>query len=57
MLVMGRDEALTSQCNSGRKMAQVSQPYAMPRENLDVLSCEGLKQTLVQLWPRLKNWN
>jgi Dolichyl-phosphate-mannose-protein mannosyltransferase len=57
IIVMGRNEALTSQCNSVRKMAHVSQPYAMPRENLDVFYCEGLKQPLTQLWSRLKNWN
>jgi Dolichyl-phosphate-mannose-protein mannosyltransferase len=57
MIVMGRNDALTSQCNSVRKMAHVSQPYAMPRENLDIFYCEGLRQPLIQLWPRLKNWN
>jgi hypothetical protein len=57
VIVMGDNDALSGQCNSLRKMARVSNPYAMPRENVDLFYCEGLKQPLVQLSPRLKNWN
>ena len=57
IILMGRNDVLASQCNSVRKIARVSHPYSMPRENFDVFYCEGLKQPLSELWPRLKNWN
>jgi hypothetical protein len=58
MIVMGgKESTLLSQFSSVRKMAHVSHPYSMPYEHFDVYYCEGLKQPLSQVWPRLKNWD
>jgi hypothetical protein len=35
----------------------VRHPYSMPYENFPIYLCRGLKVPLIELWPRLKNWN
>lgn len=42
---------------SVRKVAHVSNPYSMPYEHFDVYYCQGLKEPLSVLWPRVKNWD
>lgn len=42
---------------SVRKVAHVSHPYSMPYEHFDVYYCQGLKEPLSDLWPKLKNWD
>jgi 4-amino-4-deoxy-L-arabinose transferase-like glycosyltransferase len=37
--------------------AHVSHPYSMPREHIDVYYCRGLKGSLQQMWPLVKNWH
>jgi Dolichyl-phosphate-mannose-protein mannosyltransferase len=37
--------------------AEVNNRYALPRENVPVLLCRGLKGNLRDLWPRLKDWD
>ena len=32
-------------------------PYSMPYENFPIYLARGLKVPLLDLWPRLKNWN
>lgn len=57
MVVMdGEENTMERQFTSVRKMAHVSNPYSMPYEHFDVYYCEGLKEPLNQLWPRLKHW-
>jgi hypothetical protein len=29
----------------------------MPYEHVDVWYCQGIKEPLDQLWPKLKNWD
>lgn len=58
MIVMGGDqEDLERRFASVRKMAHVSHPYSMPYEQIDIFYCQGLKQPLSEIWPKLKNWN
>jgi hypothetical protein len=58
MIVMGDNQStLEREFNSVRKVARVSHPYSMPYEHFDVYYCQGLKQHLWQIWPRLKNWD
>jgi hypothetical protein len=58
MIVMGDEEStLEHEFTSVRKVAHVSHPYSMPFEHFDVFYCEGLKEPLGQLWPRLKHWD
>ncbi len=58
MIVMdGNRGRLEQQFASVRKVAHVEHPYSMPYEHFDVYYCQGLKQPLSQLWPRLKNWD
>jgi hypothetical protein len=37
--------------------AHVSHPYSMPREHFDVFYCRGLRGSLKQMWPMVKNWH
>jgi len=58
MIVMDdRPERLAEIFTAFRKVAQVSHPYSMPYEHFDVYYCEGMKQPLSRLWPRLKTWD
>jgi hypothetical protein len=58
MIVMGDNKStLEREFNSVRKVARFSHPYSMPYEHFDVYYCQGLKQPLRQMWPRLKNWD
>jgi hypothetical protein len=38
------------------KVGVVSHPYAMPRQRFVIYWCQGMKQSLQQLWPEVKNW-
>jgi hypothetical protein len=58
MIVMGdKESVLKTQFTSVRKVAHVAHPYSMPYEHFDVFYCQGLKQPLSQVWPRVKNWD
>jgi 4-amino-4-deoxy-L-arabinose transferase-like glycosyltransferase len=58
MIVMGdRQEVLERLFASVQKVAHVEHPYSMPYEHIDIFYCRGLKMTLKQLWPRVKNWS
>jgi hypothetical protein len=52
-----RQERLEQIFTSVRKVARVSHPYSMPYEHFDVFYCQGMKQPLAELWPRLKSWD
>jgi hypothetical protein len=55
MIVLdGKESVLHSQFTSVHKVARVSHPYSMPHQQFDVYYCEGLKQPVGELWPRLK---
>jgi hypothetical protein len=58
MIVMeGRQEDLERKFASVRKVAQVGHPYAMPYEHFDIFYCQGLKGSLAEAWPKVKNWH
>ena len=42
---------------SVQKVARVDHPYSMPYEHFDVFYCRGPKQSLKELWPRVKSWD
>jgi Dolichyl-phosphate-mannose-protein mannosyltransferase len=50
-------EEARSHFASVEPVAEVYNPYAMPYENRPILLARGLKGNLLQLWPRLKNWD
>ena len=55
MIVMAdRQEVLESLFAEVRKVARVDHPYSM---HFDVFYCRGLKQSMDELWPRVKKWD
>jgi hypothetical protein len=40
-----------------QKVASVYYPYSMPYEHFDIFYCRGLRQSLKEIWPRVKNWD
>jgi len=42
---------------SVRNVGHVYHPYSMPYEHFDVFYCQGMRQPLGELWPRVKKWN
>ena len=57
MIVMNdRRESLEAKFAEVTKVARVEHPYSMPYEHFDVWYCRGLKGSLQELWPKLKNW-
>ncbi len=58
MIVLnGRKRILDEQFASVRLAAHVTHPYSMPYQHFDVYYCQGLKQPLAPMWPKLKNWD
>jgi len=58
MIVMDDNETtLERRFASVLKVAHVSHPYSMPYQHFDIYYCQGLKEPLSQLWPRVKNWD
>jgi hypothetical protein len=58
MIVVGDSQKhLEQRFASVRLMTHFSHPYSMPYEHVDIFYCQGLKQPLAELWPRVKNWN
>jgi hypothetical protein len=58
MIVMGdRQDRLESKFAVVEKRAHVAHPYAMPYQHIDIFYCQGLKQPLSELWPKIKQWN
>ena len=58
MIVMGdRQERLEANFAHVEKVAKAEHRYSMPYEHIDVFYCQGLKQPLQQLWPKVKNWD
>jgi 4-amino-4-deoxy-L-arabinose transferase-like glycosyltransferase len=52
-----RQEALESLFSEVRRVARVDHPYSMPYQHFDVFYCRGLKQSMAELWPKVKKWN
>jgi hypothetical protein len=42
---------------SMEQVAKIDNHYALPKENLPVWLCRGLKMDLHELWPKLKDWD
>ncbi len=58
MVVIGdRREKLEKVFRDIHLAAHVDHPYSMPYEHVDVWYCQGIKEPLDQLWPKLKNWD
>ena len=58
MIVMaGSQPDLESKFASVRRVAHVGHPYAMPYEHFDIFYCQGLKLSLADAWPKVKNWH
>ena len=58
MIVMAdRPERLAEIFTTFRKVAHVTHQYSMPYQHFDVYYCQGMKQPLSELWPRVKNWD
>jgi hypothetical protein len=58
MIVMDdRPEQLAKLFRDIRKVAHVEHLYSMPYEHFDVYYCQGIKQPLAEVWPKLKNWD
>jgi 4-amino-4-deoxy-L-arabinose transferase-like glycosyltransferase len=57
MIVMDdRKERLERLFTRVEKVARVEHPYSMPYNRFDVYYCQGIKQPLGELWPKLKRW-
>ena len=39
------------------QVGAVSHPYAMPRQRFPIYWCQGMKQSLQELWPQVKKWD
>jgi len=58
MVVMGdRQDRLESKFAHVEKRARVAHRYSMPYEHIDIFYCQGLKQPLAEIWPKVKNWH
>ena len=58
MIVMGeRRQDLESKFAAVEKVGHVEHPYAMPYNHIDIFYCQGLKQSLAEVWPKVKNWH
>ncbi len=58
MIVMGdRRARLEELFTSVEWKGQVSHPYSMPYNHVDIYYCRGLRIPLAVLWPKVKNWD
>jgi hypothetical protein len=57
IVMQGRQDQLEQVYASVEWRAHVSHAYSMPREHFDVFYCHGLKGSLKQMWPSVKNWH
>ena len=53
----GRQADLESKFATVEKVAHVEHPYSMPSEHFDIFYCRGLKWPLIDVWPKVKNWD
>jgi hypothetical protein len=57
IILQAEREEVERNCESVEEGATLNHPYAMAEERYTIFICRGLKQSLQQLWPRLKHWN
>ncbi|HEY3827044.1 MAG TPA: glycosyltransferase family 39 protein [Bryobacteraceae bacterium] len=58
MIVMDdREETLKRLFDNVQKVAHVEHPWSMPYNHFDVYYCSRPRQTLQELWPRVKSWD
>jgi hypothetical protein len=58
MIVMGdRQQRLEELFTHVERRAHVEHPYSMPYEHIDIFDCQGMKQPLAELWPKIKSWD
>jgi hypothetical protein len=53
----GRQQDLERDYAAVSKVARVEHPYSMPYEHFDVYYCQGLKISVSEAWPHVKNWD
>ena len=57
IVMAGRRESLEREYAAVRVAAHVENPYSMPYEHIYIFYCQGLKQPVSEVWPKVKNWN
>jgi hypothetical protein len=58
MIVMDDSEESLDRLFTGvRKAGRVYHPYSMPYQHFDLFYCQGMRQPLQEIWPRLKKWD
>ena len=57
IVMAGRQQDLELRFAEVQKVASVYHPYSMPYEHFDVFYCRGLKQSINEVWPKIKNWD
>ncbi len=58
LIVMGdRQDVLERKCAAVRKVGRAEHPYSMPDQHIDIFYCQGFKQPLAEVWPKVKNWH
>ena len=58
LIILGATrEELEEKCRSVEEKTAVDNPYSMNEEKYNILICRGTKQTLPEIWSKLKHWN
>jgi len=58
MIIMDdREEVLNRLFGKVQKAGHAQHPYSMPYQHFDIYYCTEPRQTLEELWPRVKKWN
>jgi len=58
LIVLGsKPEDAEKNCQNVEEASEVNHPYSMNEEKYKILICRGLKQSLPELWTKLKHWN
>jgi hypothetical protein len=58
MIVIGSDrERLTAVFDSVEPVGRIHHPYSMPYNHTEVFVCRGLKMSMDELWPQVKNYS
>jgi hypothetical protein len=56
IVMEGNDETLGNLFESVEVAGRVEHRWSMPCENFDVFICRNLREQVVELWPRLRNF-
>jgi hypothetical protein len=50
-------EDIESLCESVEQVGEHHHPWGMAEENRPIYLCRGLRESISEMWPRLKHWN